>query len=85
MLTFTFRPPDCASYAAKASAKAFFGMGSDEFEPMVIVLPSPPGPLPQAVSKEGSVTAPAPTAAPRNRLRRDIRCPATLPGTPDLS
>ncbi|GAA0583299.1 hypothetical protein GCM10010394_10120 [Streptomyces crystallinus] len=27
------------------------------------------------------MTAPAPKAALRRRLRRDIRCPATLPGT----
>lgn len=85
VFTAILRPPDCASYALNASANAFFGMGSDEFDPMWIVLPSPPGPLPHAVSSEGSVIAPAPTAAPRNRLRLDIRCPATLPGTPELS
>lgn len=82
VLTLTVRPSlDCCPYALKASANAFFGTASDELEPSRTVFASPPGPLSQAESSEGRVTAPAPNAALRRRPRRDIRCPATLPGT----
>lgn len=82
VLTSTVRlSSDCFSYAAKAWANAFLGTGSEAFEPIVTVFPSPPGPPPHAASSDGSAIAPAPAAAPRRRFRREIRWPDRLAGT----
>lgn len=72
VLTLTFLP-DFFSYAEKAAAYAFLGTGSEALDPTVTSFLFPPGPSPQADSRAGSVSAPAPRAAPRKRFRRDIR------------
>lgn len=78
VLTFTVFF-DFFSYAAKAAANAFFGTASEALDPSE----TPLGPLSQAASRDGRATAPAPSAAPRSSVRRDIRSPAVSPYAPE--